>query len=336
MRPQGQLRGGFYPAPEESVAAAILLLTPPAGGTAIIDPCCGQGRAIQQLHNHLGGKLYAVELEEGRAALAKELLLPAGGTVLGPADFLGCTITPAGSFGFAWVNPPFSDEIGGGQRVEYGFLVRATQLLCPKGVLALVCPEDVAKNQDVVRHLFSWYTDIGMMRFPEEHRNYKEVICFGVKRLHAVESSVGASEGVNWQPQPGRYRVPPAGGPKTFIKTHHTQGELMRALAASPLQRLFADPAPTPMARPPLELSKGQMALVLAGGYLNGPVQRPGEDPILIKATPYKEPFMKSCESEVRNLGTDAEKEVQVTVMSERIKLKIRVAEQSGTIHEVQ
>jgi hypothetical protein len=333
MRPQGQLKGGFFPAPPEAVAAALELIAPPTGATAILDPCCGEGRAIKQIHDHIGGKLYAVELEEGRAKLAQEHLLPAGGQVLGPADFLGCTITPAGSFGFAWVNPPFSDEIGGGQRIEYGFLARATQLLCPKGVIAFVCPEDVARNRDVVRHLCSWYTDIAMLNFPEAQRNYKEVICMGVKRAHAVE---GSAEGLTWKPEPGRFHVPPAPGPRVFMKTRYTQAELMRALAASPLQHLFQSPEPTPMARPPLELSKGQMALVLAGGYLNGVVQKPGEEPILIKATPFKEAYMQSCETEVRGLGTEGEQEVQVTTMSERIKLRVRIAEQTGVIHEVQ
>jgi hypothetical protein len=336
MRPQAQLKGGFYPAPEEAVAAAVLHLSPTPGHTAIIDPCCGKGRAIKQLHDHLGGKLYAVELQEERAAEAKEHLLPAGGQVIGPADFLGCTITPAGSFGFVWCNPPFDDEIGGGRRVEYSFLTRATQLLCPKGVLALVCPEDVAKDRDVSGHVFSWYTDLSMICFPAEHRRYKEVIVFGVKRQHAVEASAGMAQGVSRQPRAGHYKVPPAPGPKVFVKSRHTQEELMRAMAASPLQRLFRSPEPTGMARPPLELSKGQMALVLAGGYLNGVVQKEGEEAILIKASPYKEDYMKDSTTEVRGAGTDDEREVQVTVMSERIKLKVRVAEQSGKIHEVQ
>jgi hypothetical protein len=337
MRPQAQLRGGFYPAPEEAVATAILYLTPPKSATAILDPCCGEGRAIRQLSEHLGGKVFGIELEEGRAKSAREWLLPAGGQVLGPADFMGCTITPAGSLGFVWCNPPFSDEIGGGSRVEYPFLVRATQLLMPKGVMAFVCPEDVAKNRDIVNHIFSWYTDLGMIRFPEGHRKYKEVVCFGVRRERAVEASLGKStQQVSWDLKPGCYRVPPAAGPRVFLKTRHTQGELLKALAASPLQRLFKAPPPQAMARPPLELSKGQMALVLAGGYLNGVVQKPGEPPIVIKATPYKEDYMKESTTEVRGEGTDKEREVQVTVMSQRIKLRVRVAEQSGKIHDVQ
>lgn len=336
MRLAAQMKGGFYPAPEEAVEAALLAIKRSETPVAILDPCCGEGRALRRIAEARNGRPFGVELEPGRAARATEHLLPLGGQVLGPADFLGTTITPAGSFGMAWVNPPFDDEIGGGRRYEYTFLLRATQLLAPKGLMCFVCPEKTARNVDVVNHFFSWYQDMRSIPFPPGHRKYTEVVVFGVRRTHPVEASFGkANESVRMGVEPGMYRLPPAGGPKKFVKSRFTPGEMLVALASSPLQRLFQAPSPTPMARPPLELSKGQMALVLAGGYLNGVVQKKGERPILIKATPFKEDYMKSSETQVRNEGTEDEKEVQVTVMSERIKVMVRVAEEDGTLHDV-
>jgi len=90
-----------------------------------------------------------------------------------------------------------------------------------------------------------------------------------------------------------------------------------------------------PVARPPLDLTKGHFALVLAGGFLNTVLHKEGEDPILIKATPYKQQYEASKTEETKNEGKNNETTEAVTVMSERILLKVRVALPSGEIVEL-
>jgi len=50
MRLAAQKRGGFYPGAPETIAHAATFLRPPEDEPfAILDPCAGEGAAIQQL-----------------------------------------------------------------------------------------------------------------------------------------------------------------------------------------------------------------------------------------------------------------------------------------------
>src|SRR6266849_1185554 len=131
---------GFYPVANEALGLLARAFRV-EGETAILDPCAGEGAAIHCLGEALGvpqARTYAVELAENRAATLGENLPEA--KRLGPASFMGTHVSP-NSFGLAWVNPPFQDEIGGGKRVEYSFLTRATQLLVKGGVMAFLMPQ---------------------------------------------------------------------------------------------------------------------------------------------------------------------------------------------------
>lgn len=133
MRLAAQARLGFYPAAPQVIAELVkhLRVRPPDPDKAlespqVIDPCCGEGSALAQIVEALGVEpehAFAVELDAGRSERARLTLQ--GGNVLGPASFLGVQITSQ-SFGLAYVNPPFDDELGGGKREEQAFAERAT------------------------------------------------------------------------------------------------------------------------------------------------------------------------------------------------------------------
>lgn len=76
MRLAAQIRGGFYPAPGEAVAyAATLLRPPPNGQFTILDPCAGEGAAIQQLGELLScPQTFAIELDDSRAQTLRATL----------------------------------------------------------------------------------------------------------------------------------------------------------------------------------------------------------------------------------------------------------------------
>jgi hypothetical protein len=162
----------------------------------------------------------------------------------------------SGAFSFAWVNPPFDDEIGGGRRVEYSFLTRATQLLVTGGVVVLVLPEPTLLSRyEIKEYLLQHYRQLAVLRFPEEQRRFREVIAVGVKRAaavkdHATWSSVPVetlTEAFAGEPLP----LPVSTGPKKFRRGGLTEEELNRsagALAAAPrdttaLARATAAPA---------------------------------------------------------------------------------------------
>jgi hypothetical protein len=332
MRLAGQLKGGFYPAPADAVAMAASRLKIVTKETAILDPCCGKGAALHDFGTLLklpSNRWCAVELEPHRGKESKEKL--EGARVVQPCDFLSMRITSE-SFGFIWCNPPYDDEIGGGMRVEYSFLSRCTQLLVDNGIIALACPERLRGNMEICRHMLSHYHDLAWERYPTQQFN--EIIIWGRKRSRPVEVELYSAKHQFERAAsttPGTYEVPAAFGPKRFDKVAMTPAEALEAMRASKLSQIFKAKPTLGFQPPPLELGKGQMGLVLAGGFLNTTLKLPGEAPILIKATPGKETYLKETTVE------EGEKENTVKqVYSERIKMKVRVVDGTGAIYDLQ
>jgi hypothetical protein len=87
-----QIRGGYYAAAPEAVAAVLQRLRPPERGDCLVfDPCAGEGLALVQLAEGLGAVPYGIELSEDRAAIVRESLPE--GQALAPADFLRCAVS---------------------------------------------------------------------------------------------------------------------------------------------------------------------------------------------------------------------------------------------------
>lgn len=324
-----QARGGFYPIPPEALAHALQYLRP-VSTTPIIDPCAGQGAALKQIAGHLGTPpdlIYAIELDEARAAAVADAL-PLGANILAPASFQGCAISN-GSFGFAYVNPPFDDEIGGGRRVETAFLMRATMLLAPGGVLFFVCPHTVAQKVEVRSHFHTWYDEIAMFPFPEEHRPYDEVVVAAVRRPKPTKMDESLKFRVwKYTADIGLYYPPVVSPPTKWEKVDFTDAELSRALMNSPLRQHLRPPAELPKATPPLPLNTGHIALLLASGTLDGVVHPDGEEPHVVRGTASKVTFVSDvAESEAADGSA-----VTKTTYSERIVLKIRAATGDGRI----
>jgi hypothetical protein len=335
MRLAAQAKLGFYPAPPEAVAEAMKYLRGPAFGEACaLDPCAGKGEALAQLCRGLGMKPYGIELDEKRAEdchrdLVNEKLQ---GKALAPASFFGCAATHL-TFSLAWVNPPFDDEIGGGQRTEATFLQRATQWLRPGGILCFVCPDHVAERWEVTDFLSQWYTRLATLPFPTEYRKYAEVIVFGIKRSKSVErhneKAVEESERLPLPPDPAfPYDIPPGTPPKRFEKIELTEREIAAEFAASPLKKWMEPPADPPLPQPPLPLATGHLALLLAAGHLDGVVRPQGEPPHVVRGTAHKVTYTASVEETENKDGSVTTK----TIQSEKIVLTVRTAESDGTI----
>jgi hypothetical protein len=328
MRLAAQSKGGFYPAPPEAVRLAASLLTPPDQPYAILDPCCGKGAAIQELAAQLNTPppmIWAIELDEGRAVESKANL--AGANVLAPASFLGVAAT-LNSFSLAWVNPPFDDEIGGGRRVEYSFLQRATQWLRANGVMLLVCPEHVSQRSDIRQYLQQWYQDLACVPFPAEHRPFDEVILLGRKLAKPVKPEKFWEEDCQENVAPGHYAIPPGTGPRKFQKIDFTESELAQALLGSPLRKHLEPPPEIALAEPPLPLAHGHIALLLASGKLDGAVYPRNEPAHVVRGTARKETFLAGQTEDQAEDGAVVRK----TTYSERIVLTIRAVGPDGTI----
>lgn len=332
MRLAAQCIGGFYPVATEIVRLVAARLKYSCG--PILDPCAGEGEALDTLAQALGAPrdmVYAVELERDRAETTRQRL--EGAHVIGPASFFDLKLS-ARSIAVAWVNPPFDDNVKGG-RAEVDFIMEATTALATAGVLCFVCPAHVVENlwKDAARTLVEEYEQLAILTPPEEHRPFHEVIVIGKRRAKSVPWDAEA-----WSKQVRRgllaecqltWDVPTVTtGPKTFEKGCYTDDEWVQVLEASPLWKLTNRPEKKPMARPPLPLGKGHVALLLASGQIDGVVAPKDEPPHVVRGTAIK----VQCPPEVTEEQNPAGGLTTRTVIKERIQLVVRAALANGTI----
>ena len=74
-RLMSQVKGGYYAAAPDAVAAVLERLRPSDQGECLVlDPCAGVGAALMQLAQGLKAVPYGIELSEDRAAIVRESL----------------------------------------------------------------------------------------------------------------------------------------------------------------------------------------------------------------------------------------------------------------------
>jgi hypothetical protein len=330
-RLMSQVKGGYYAAAPEAVAAVLERLRPPDSGECLIlDPCAGEGEALRQLAEGLGAVPYGIELSEDRAAIVKELL--PDGQSLAPADFLRCAISYR-SFSFIWCNPPYDYATGGEGRVESQFLERAVHLLADNGVLALVCPEEIAGGYQTVDFFQENFHQISAMPFPESVRKFGETILLGCRRKQPNANDYGGHIWDwldRWLETKIIYKLPPGNRPRHFRKLEPTDAELTRMVSHSPLRFHLERPADriVQRLRPPMSPGAGHRAMLLASGHIDGLICPPGEPPHVIRGTAAKDKYVASCDEDEDENGNVTTR----TVVSERPRLMIRVLDALGNI----
>jgi predicted RNA methylase len=326
-----QIKGGYYAAAPEAVAAVLERLRPPDQGECLIlDPCAGEGKALLQLAEGLKAVSYGIELSEDRAAVVRASLPE--GQALAPADFFRCAISYR-SFSFVWCNPPYDYATGEEGRVESQFLERAVHLLVDNGVLALVCPEDVASSCQTFDFFRERFYEISAMPFPATVRKYNETVILGCKRK---QLNTGDYSGYAWDWLEKRmeaqivYKLPPGARPRQFRKSEPTDTELARLVVRSPLRfhlERSADKV-NHRARPPMSPGAGHRAMLLASGHIDGLIHPADEPPHVIRGTATKDKYVASCDENEDEDGNVTTR----TVISERPRLVIRVLDSAGNI----
>jgi predicted RNA methylase len=375
MRLAAQAKRGFYPAPTEAVELMLshLKLAAEKPGNSlyadddfnIIDPCAGEGVAVQQISNGLGikeEKVYCIELDPGRANAVRERMPQA--KVLGPCSFHSAWVSPV-SFGLVYLNPPFDDQFGGGDREEVKFLERAYELMKPGGILVFVLPiNQFLGTSRMAMAMDSRFSDIEMYKFPESVQKYREVVVFAKRRsamlagydlyTHGVMHKrswnyvynsqmvmtaippLGSPNYVSWngvQPSYERrptvdvWEVPFARCPRSFAKLDYTPEEFVEALVGSPLNDLL-DVTPTPDSiEAPLALSKGHVSINLVAGTMDGLVE--ADPPHVVRGYARKVERLAAVSSTVNEKSGAL---TTKTVYEEDMIPGIRAVEQDGKI----
>ncbi len=98
---------------------------------------------------------------------------------------------------------------------------------------------------------------------------------------------------------------------------------------ASDLTRRLLPPEPRPLPTPPLPLSRGHTALLVASGHLDGVVQPDDEPPHVVRGTTKKVKAIVSTEHIENDDGSVTTKNVSCEI----IQLTVRAVGADGVIH---
>ncbi len=298
-----QEKAEYYPTPLDIVdLVAESLVPPPDGMVRLLDPCAGEGIALERLAAHLRRRTVArvetwgVELHPGRAEAARERL---DAVLAAPFEAAGFRPAQARPASVLFLNPPYDFSEGGHQRMEVEFLVRAAKWQPMGGVLIYIVPVTALYFPQLIHRLWEEYEDIRVWRFPDDlFEKFKQVVIMGRKRTggrrypdcdHPLYRMTCGTWGQIMriardlpQAPPGLYEIPRAIPQATLVRTSWTEEEIREALRedgnqglARALFDLFGQEDARPL-EPLMPPKRGHIAQLLAAGLM-GTIAFPGE-----------------------------------------------------------
>jgi len=298
-----QAKAGFYPTPD-TVSDLLQTKMTCEDGARLLDPCCGKGKTLARLAKQATGvTTYGIELDHQRAQQARTRLTK----VLWGDALTEMKISPH-AFGLLYLNPPYdlaADPDGKSQRLEAQFLRRYLGILQQGGYLVLVIPYYILGH--CAKALARYFT-IQVLGFPaQEFQAFKQCVVVGKKQLLVQQDEARATQALLEElaamaPEEFLEAVPPLEAmtsivipapakPLTTFYTNKTD-----PLEAIPLVRKAGvlqgvleelSPRKNHQIRPLTPLENGHLALMLAGGYMNGAIEQNGRK-LVIKGVVHK------------------------------------------------
>jgi len=289
-----QAKAGFYPTPEK-VRGQLKQLLNIDKDARLLDPCCGKGKTLADLAEGTSSQTYGIELDHQRAMEARGRL----SHVLWGDSLVETRVSPA-SFGLLFLNPPYDYEMSPdskAERLEARFLKRYQETLQRDGWLVLVIPYTVLKYCAAV--LARHFEMLQVFAFPAEvFQVFKQCVVLGRKRqLVPRGQSAETERSLAWlsgrdpeefftiTPQlaacSARVIIPAPKSPMlTFKSTRIDPLEVIPLVRKCGLLNdlLGKDlvPGRCNSIRPLAPLKNGHLALMLAGGYMNGEIEMDG------------------------------------------------------------
>lgn len=319
MRLEARIKSGFYPLQPGFVPliAKHLQVDP---NVTIFDPCCGNGVAVISLAQQLGIKpesVYGAELDEGRAQVAKANVA----NCFGPIDFL--TAIGNGSASIIYCNPPFDDELGGGGRVEMRFIAKCLEFAKINTVFIIVLPKTTMTSHSTFEYLNQKLYGVRCYELPSAR--FKECVLFGYRRKVDIRADLSRIR--DYRPRPDisevadRYVCRP-GGSVAMRKQFYTEVECSGFAARSSANQILRPVRRQQVSEisPPMSLTRGHIALLLASGLFDGIVEPEGEKPHVVRGSV----------SKVKKSDVSREDGKVIERISEQITLTIRTADLAG------
>jgi len=289
MRLAGRIKLGYYPTPSSVVERIKSFIRFPENAS-ILDPCCGEGKALQKLAEHTTAKTFGVEIDEHRAEQAKAKL----------DHVLKCgyeqTRISNGVFSCLFLNPPYDweTEDEGSERKEKVFLKETIKYLQPCGVLIYIIPQH-RLDKNTAKILAYRFERIQTYKFQQdEYEPFKQIVLFAVKKKRPdIEektlSNLLKIPTTHLEELPilayPVYELPKSKPINLFQSTIIDEKELEKEVRGSPLWKRFEEMTRVEeqrVGRPPLPLHTGHLGLLLANGCLDGIVGS-GEDRHIVR-----------------------------------------------------
>jgi hypothetical protein len=296
MREVARKKMGYFCTPERVVRMIARHITLEAGETySILDPCAGEGKAIELLRQELLEQhpeaniiLYGIEADNARASQANERFTPTGGLcVKGSIE----NTHPTNPASILFFNPPY-DTIRGGARMEkflYDYVAKWSVInggimvgVFADSVLASTVHSYSALNVAINQR----YELVGRWRFPmPEYDAFKQCVFIGKSRARAIAGGGPPPWGAkSWMwPQLTSDTTSPVAAIPVDVRHIYRQNldndDLRLLLRSSPVSQalvMVSQAIPPVAERPPNPLKSGHMALALGGGLSDGLVEKDG------------------------------------------------------------
>jgi len=182
-----EAKGGFYATPtEEMKLVCYRLKAKPDSNINIIDPCSGEGEALEFTAIALKAQganvaSYGIEIEKTRADYCKGVL-----DYVINCPYEEARVSPVKSFSFMWLNPPYNEKEKG--RAEVIFLKNLTDgqkgFLQEGGLLGYCIPQYALGPASHL--LAARFDNLIVYRFTNyNYHVYKQIVVFGYRRKDA-------------------------------------------------------------------------------------------------------------------------------------------------------
>ncbi len=331
-RTASKLVGGYYPFPPEYIPAVVSLFkTAPQGGFCL-DPCAGEGAALEALSNALNLKPYANELDHDRAAACRERF----GIAQAACGDLFQLRTPHHAYPLLWVNPPYTENLGHAseRRRELEMLKEAWKW-CQDGGFVCWVVYNQHMTERAAQFLLANSDGIDVCRVPGLHLDaYVQIVVIARKRekLTAPDLDERALALVEACQHPASlpelrvideplYKLPaPVPLRRFYFHPDKITPEMMMpalqqmgAHLTGAFQSLGETPLPPPDLTPVVPPRGGQLGLILAAGLFNGLVLKLDSGPAAVRGV-VRMVEVETTEPDMKGVRETFEHRAQVTI----------------------
>jgi hypothetical protein len=317
----GAVKMGYYPTPLRVVELIRKQFFMPDRTIHALDPCCGEGLALESLLRGLPAIGHGIELDGARAAEAEKRLRHVVHAGYEQVDIA------FQSMSLLFLNPPYDD--GETERKELTFLRDLLPALAPGGVLVYIIPRRRLRL-DIAELLLAHFQNVKVHRFPDEdYAAFGQIVVLGKRLPYPTRgNAAGLVQEVEDPDLPvlpasvfDKYVLPETGNAEIKLR-RQSPAELVAMARTSPLWARVKDLVEPPtlgaLGRPPAPLHVGHLGLLLSAGCLNGQVGE-GDDRHIVVGKPVKH-VVESTDVEE---GEDGDLEVTHRLETFRVTIKM-------------